>query len=266
MATFYTDLANIQQQGNNFPGAPGQPQIVNPPFWQNNEIFEAPPMIIATYVWLGTEVANDIINIGILHAGALVDPTTSRVTNGLTAPAVSLTIAVGDNDLGLLSQLPIPNAAGAAGNVGQVDSLQAPTWVTGTQYQPGNVVLDATTAPVSQGFTALIATNGATAPRSAANTTWMPNWQRYSNSIAINGAAANVAFAGGTQFYGTPPSVVPYSITPGALVQGYVGATTGLFQQYVIQNDCWAQARILTTNTIAANTVSVFRLSVITSA
>jgi hypothetical protein len=264
MATWYTDVALAQQQGNNFPGAPGQAQIINPPYWQNNALLESPPEIIATYVWTGNEAANDIINIAVLGAGYIVDPN-GKVSSGLTAPATTLTMAIGDNDLGLLTNLPIPNAAGAVAAVGQPGTtIQAPVWVSGTSYVPGNVVLDATSVPANQAYTCLVATSAATAPHSAANTTWMPNQQRYSNSINVAGAAGNVAFAAGTQMYGTPPSVVPFSVTPGASPTGYVAGTTGLFQQYQIQNDCWLQALLLTVNTTVANTVSVFRVPILT--
>lgn len=263
MATWFTDVALAQVQYNNFPGAPGMAQIVQPPTWQNNALFEAvPPMLLATYVLTGNEVANDIIQIAVLNAGTIVEPGISRVTTGLTAPGVTFTIAIGDNDLGALSNLPIPNQSVVA-QIGQADSLQAPTWVSGTAYVAGNVALDATTAPVNETFTALIATSGTTAPRSAANTTWMPNRQRYSNSISIAGGAANVAFAGGTQMYGTPPSICPFSIIPGQSPTGYVASTSGLFQQYQIQNDCWLQAKVLTTNVLVANTVLVFRVGII---
>lgn len=266
MATWYTDIATVQQQGNNFPGAPGQAQIVQPPFWQNSSIFEGNnDSIVATYIWTGTEAANDIINIALLPAGCMVDPTNSIVSSGLTAPATTLTIAVGDNDLGLLSNLPIPNPQAGVAAVGiPATTLQAPVWVSGTTYVAGNVVLDAASVPANQAFTALSTTSGTTAPHSAANTVWMPNQQRYSNSISIAAAAGNVTFSGGTQNYGTPPSVVPFSVTPGSLPTGFVTTTTMLFQQYVIQNDCWLQAILLTANTPVANTVSVFRVPIFT--
>jgi hypothetical protein len=267
MATWYTDVANVQQQYNNFPGAPGQVQIVQPPFWQNNPLFEGPPEIVATYVMTGSEAANDIINIAVLGAGWMVDPN-GKIATGLTAPTSGvLTLAIGDNDLGLMANLPISNAAGAAAAVGQpATTLQAPVWVSGTSYVPGNVVLDATSVPANEAFTCLVATSGTTAPSSAANTTWMPNRQRYSNSIVCNTAALNVAFSGGTQNYGTPPSVLPQAVSPGVAISGYIAASTGLFQQYQIQNDCWLQAKFLTlTATIAANSVLVFRVPVITS-
>lgn len=265
MATWYTDVATVQQQGNNFPGAPGQAQIVQPPFWQNNALFEGPLEIVATYVWTGNEAANDIINIAILNAGVIVDPN-GHVSSGLTAPATTLTMAIGDNDLGLLANLPIPNAAGAAAAVGQTQTtIQAPVWVSGTSYVPGNVVLDAASTPANQPYTCLVATSGTTAPHSAANTTWMPNAQRYSNSINVAGAAGNVAFAAGTQMYGTPPSVVPQSVSPGVVATGFAAGSSALFQQYQIQNDCWLQALLLTVNTPVANTVSVFRVPLLTA-
>ena len=265
MAFWYTDVATIQQQYNNFPGAPGQAQVVNPPFWQTNALLEGPVTITATYVWTGSEAGNDIINIAILPAGVIVDPN-GHVSSGLTTVATTLTMAIGDNDLGLLSALPIPNAAAGYANVGNpATTMQAPLWVSGTTYAAGNVVIDATSTPANQTCTCLVATSGATAPHSAANTTWMPNQQRYSNSIVTNAAAGNVAFASGTQFYGTPPSVLPFSVTPGTLPTGYIAASTALFQPYQIQNDCWLQALLLTCGTPVANTVSIFRVPILTA-
>ena len=264
MATWYTDIANAQQQGNNFPGYPGQVQIGSPPTSQNNSLFEGPFEIVGTYVWTGNEAANDVINIAVLGAGWVVDPN-GHVASGLTAPATTLTMAIGDNDLGLLANLPIPNAQAGTSAVGQPGTtLQAPVWVTGTSYVAGNVVLDATSTPASMAYTCLVATSGSTAPHSAANTTWMPNNQRYSNSIDVHAASGNVAFSGGTQFYGTPPSLVPFSTSPGTAATGFTSAQS-LFQQYQIQYDCWLQALLLTVNATVANTVSVFRVPVLTA-
>lgn len=265
MATWYTDIANAQIQGNNFPGASGQAQIVQPPTWQNNPLLEGVNQIVGTYVWTGSEAANDVINIAILPAGVIVEPN-GKVASGLVAPATTLTVAIGDNDLGIISGLPIPNGAAAVAAVGfPATTIQAPIWVTGTTYVAGNVVLDAASTPANMAYTCLATTSGATAPHSAANTVWMPSNQRYSNSINVAGAAGNVAFAGGTQNYGTPPSVVPQSVSPGVAATGYAAATSGLSQQYQIQNDCWLQALILTCNTPVANTVSVFRCGLINS-
>jgi hypothetical protein len=263
MAIWNTDVALAQIQGNNFPGAPGQAQIVQPPTWQNNPLLEGPPDVLATYIWTGNEAANDIINIAVANAGWIVK-TGGQVCSGVTAPAATLTVAIGDNDLGLLTSLPIPNAAGAQATVGQLSSIQAPLWVSGTTYVPGNVVIDAASTPANQVFTCVANTSGATAPHSAATTVWMPNSQRYSASIDIHAASGIVAFAGGTQAYGGPASILPFAITPGAVPTGYT-ANTLLAQQYQIQNDCWLQALILTAATIAVGTISVFRIPVLAS-
>lgn len=262
MATFFTDVATAQVQGANFPGYPGQPAIVPPPTVQNNPLFEGPPEILATYVWAGTEAANDIINIAIGRAGWIISPT-GRVASGVTAPATTLTMAIGDNDLGLLANLPIPSVSGASAATGFPNTtLQAPTWVSGTTYAPGNVVLDATSTPANLTYTCISATSGTTAPHSAATTVWMPNYQRYSTSINTAGASGAVSFATGIQLYGGPASVVPYSVTPGAAAQGY-STTALLAQQYQLQNDCWIQALLLTVATPVANAVSTFRIPVL---
>jgi hypothetical protein len=269
MATWYTDVALVQQQYNNFPGAPGSVQIVQPPYWQNNAIQEGPGVITATYTVSSgaTETVGDTINIAKLEAGYLIDPSFAHVNTGLTAPATTLTISVGDNDMGLLANLPIPNPSGAQPTYGQATSISAPQWVSGTTYVYGNVVQDAAASSGSfQQYDTYMCvastTNGTTAPHSAANTVWMPCNQRYSNSIDVHAASGNVAFAGGTQLYGGPASILPYAITPGTLASGFT-ATAALNTPYIIQNDCWLQARILTLNTIVANTVLVFRVPVI---
>lgn len=267
MAIWYTDIALIQQQGNNFPGAPGQAQIVQPPYWQNNAVFDGGTFLTATYTVSSgaTEAAGDTINIAKLEAGWALDPN-GHVSTGLTAPATTLTIAVGDNDMGLLANLPIPNASGAQPTYGQATSISAPQWVSATSYVPGNVVQDAAASSGTfvqyDTFVCVAATSGTTAPHSAANTTWMPCTQRYSNSISVAAASGNVAFAGGTQLYGGPASILPFAVQPGVAPTGFT-ATSVLNQPYVIQNDCWLQARILTVNTLVANTLLVFRVPVL---
>ena len=270
MAIWYTDVALAQQQYNNFPGAPGEVQIVQPPFWQNRSQFEGPPIITATYqVSSGaTEAVGDIINIALLEEGYLVDPN-GKVSTGLTGPATTLTVSIGDNDLGLLSTLPIPNGAAGTANIGNpAQTLQAPDWVSGTTYAAGNVVCDqaASSGIFVKGdtFTCVAATSGTTAPHSAATTVWMPNYQRYSGTISVAAASANVAFAGGTQLYGGAASVLPFSVTPGQAALGFT-ATTLLNQPYVIQHACWLQARILTVGTLVANTLLVFRVPIVTA-
>lgn len=270
MAIFYTDVALVQQNALNFPGAPGQAQIVQPPYWQNNALFEGPPCITATYqvTAAASEAVGDIINIAKLEAGWVVDPN-GHIGTGLTAPAATLTVGVGDNDLGMLSTLPIPNGAAAAAAIGNpATTLQAPAWVSGTSYVPGNVVTDqaASSGIFVSGdtYTCIAATSASTAPHSAATTVWMPNYLRYSGSVTVAAASLNTVFAGGAQLYGGPASVLPFSVTPGTAPTGFT-ATTILNQPYVIQNDCWLQARVLTVGTLVASTILVFRVPILTA-
>ena len=259
MAIWYTDVANNQIQGNNLPGQIGVQNLPNPDGGpeQNNPNFEGPPEVTATYVWTGSEAAGDIINIAIAREGMLVSPA-GRVGSGTTAPATTLTVAIGDNDLGLLSALPIVNPGAASGALGTLNSLQAPVWVSGTAYVAGNVVLDAASTPSNQTYTCILAVTGPTAPHSDA-THWIANQVRYSASIDIHAASGNVLFASGTQLYGGVPANCPQSVLPGQAQVGY--STSQLFgQPYIIQHDCWLQAVILTANTIVANTISVFRI------
>ena len=265
MAIWYTDVATNQEIGSNWPGAPGQQEITNQPGSQNNPLLEGPPDVTATYTWTGSEAANDIINIAVAPAGVVISPN-GHVSSGLTAISSTLTLAIGDNDLNLPTALPIANPSGVQQLTGAAGQITAPTWVSGTTYVAGNVVLDATSTPANQAYVALISTSGSTAPHSAANTTWMPTSQRYSNSIDCHAAAGNVAFAGGTQLYGGPASLLPYSVVPG---QAALGLTANQIANnpYQIQQDCWIQALILTINTttINANSVSVFRLGLTAS-
>lgn len=257
MAFWYTDIANAQQIGNNYGGQIGLSQIVNPPNLGNISVLEGPPDVIATYVWTGNELANDVIRIALAPAGVCISPN-GHVSSGLTGIAPTLTLSIGDNDVGIASNQPVVNQAAVSAGVGLVNSTQAPLWVSGTSYVPGNVVIDANSTPANLTFTCLTATSGSTAPHSAANTTWMPNNQRYANAIDCHAASGNVAFAGGSQLIGLPP----ISLTPGTAATGYSGGTA-LFQPYIIQGDCWIEALIATINTttVNANSVSVFRLT-----
>lgn len=259
MAIYYTDVATNQIQGVNFPGYPGSPTLTTQPGSENNALFEGPPEVLATYTWTGLEAANDIINIAIADAGWVVKGTGS-VGSGTVAPATTLTVAIGDNDLNLPSALPIPNPQSV---VAQPAGFQAPLWVSGTSYVAGNVVIDAASTPANQTFTCILAVSGATAP-SSDSSHWIANQKRYSGSINIAGASGNVAFAAGTQLYGGPASIVPYSTTPGSVPQGLT-ANQIANQQYVIQNDCWLQAVILTCSSPVAGAVSVFRIGVVAS-
>ena len=205
--------------------------------------------------------------IGKLEAGVIVDPN-GKVSSGGTAPGTTLTVAVGDNDLGDPALLPLTNAAALLGSIPNQPIVTAPLWVSGTTYAAGNVVRDG--AASSGVFTqydvymAVAATSGSTAPHSAATTIWMPAYQRYSGSINIAGASSNVAFAGGTQLYGGAASLLPYSVTPGQAALGLT-ANELLNQQYQIQNDCWLQARILTASTLTAGTFLTFRVPLLSA-
>lgn len=269
MPIFYTDIALCQQLGNNFPGAPGQAQIGQPPFYQNYALCEGPPTIVAIYTVSSgaTEAVGDTINIAKGEEGWLVEPT-GRVSTGVTAPAATLTIGVGDNDLGLLTARPVASAAGAQATVGQTTSIQAPAWVSGTAYVPGNVVVDNAASSgifvTGDTYTCVAATSGTTAPHSAATTVWQPNYLRYSGSIDVHAALTTTSFAGGIQSYGGPASILPFAVTPGSVPTGLTAAQIANLP-YILQSDCWIQARILTVGTLVASTILVFRIGVIAS-
>ena len=264
MATWYTDVATNQIVGNNFPGDQGMTQIGQPPSTFNNDLFQGPPEIAATYTWTGNELANDVINIALLKAGSLVSPN-GHVSSGLTGIAPTLTLAIGDNDLAVLTLRPVQNPS-ATSSQGYTSVITAPNWVSAGAYVYGNVVTDPNSTPANLTYTCVAATSAATAPHSAANTVWMPNNQRYSNSIDVHAAAGNVAFSGGTQGYGGPLSVLPNSVLPNS-VPGNATAAVLANNPYQIQQDCWLQATILTINTtnLNANAVSVFRVTLIAS-
>ena len=231
MAIYYTDVASNQIQGVNFPGQSGLGMLTPQPGVQNNPILEGPSKITATYTWTGNEAQYDIINIAIIPSGAMIDPN-GRVSSGVTAPATTLTLAIGDNDQGLASNLPIPNPQTAPNSL---TVIQAPTWVSGTTYAAGTIVLDATSSPANQPYTAVAATSGTTAPHSAATTVWMPNSQRYSTAINCAGASGNVSTTGGT----------------------------ALYAPYLVSEDCWLQALVATIGSPVAGTTSVFRFEII---
>ena len=231
MAIYYTDVASNQIQGVNFPGQSGLGMLTPQPGVQNNPILEGPSKITATYTWTGNEAQYDIINIAIIPSGAMIDPN-GRVSSGVTAPATTLTLAIGDNDQGLATNLPIPNPQTAPNSL---TVIQAPTWVSGTTYAAGTIVLDATSSPANQPYTAVAATSGTTAPHSAATTVWMPNSQRYSTAINCAGASGNISTTGGT----------------------------ALYAPYLVSEDCWLQALVATIGTPVAGTTSVFRFEII---
>lgn len=251
MAIFYTDVAQNQRQGVNFPGQPGDTTLTPQPGSQNNPLLEGPYAVVATFIWTGAEAVGDIINVCIADAGYIVDPN-GQVSSGPTAPAATLTVAIGDNDLALASALPVVNPQQI---VAQPGGYQAPLWVSGTSYVAGNVAYDAASTPANQVFTCLKPVSGSTAPHSD-STNWVANQVRYSTSLDIHAASGNVSWAGGTQLWGGPP----IALVTGTLPTGYT-ANQLIAQPYQIRNDCWIQAVILTASTIVANTVSVFRFN-----
>ena len=265
MAIWYTDVATNQIQGANFPGFPGAGTLTTQPGTQNNSLFEGPPEIVATYTWNGNEAANDIINIAIAPAGVMVSPR-GVMCGGLKGVTSTLTLSIGDNDLGSPSKLPIPNPQSLQTTATVSPIINAPEWVSGTAYAAGNVVIDSNSTPAGLTYTAVAATSAATAPHSAANTVWMPNNQRYANANDPKAASSNVAFTGGTQNYGGAASVLPNSVIPNSVPSNLTAAQL-LNQPYQIQQDCWIQALIATLNTgnLNANAVTVFRIPLITA-
>lgn len=263
MAVWYTDVAQNQKQLLNFPGTSGEGYLTNQPGTQNRPLLEGPPEITATYTWTGNEAANDIINIAIAPAGVVVSPN-GKVSSGLTAPAATLTVAIGDNDLAIASLLPITNTAAIQSATGIPAVHTAPNWVSGTTYAPGNVVTDPNSTPANLTYTCVAATSGTTAPHSAATTVWMPNDQRYSAAIDVHAASGNVAFSGGTQLYGGPMSMLPTSVVANTQPANATAAQLAN-NPYQVQGDCWIQALIVTLTTPAANAVSVFRIPLIAS-
>ena len=232
MAIYYTDVASNQIQGVNFPGQAGQTMLTPQPGVQNNPILEGPSKIIATYTWTGNEAQYDLINIAIIPSGAMIDPN-GRVSSGTTAPATTLTLAIGDNDQGLASNLPIPNGQTAANSL---TVIQAPTWVSGTVYAVGQIVLDAASSPANQTYTCIKATTSSqtTAPHSD-TTYWIANSVRYSTAINCAGASGNVSTTAGT----------------------------ALYAPYLVSEDCWLQALVATIGTPVAGTTSVFRFEIV---
>lgn len=267
MAIKFSDLALRQAIGANFPGAPGQAQIGQPPTAQTNPLFEGPTNILAQYVLDGTEAVGDIILIGVGQEGWIIG-TAGKVASGIVAPAATLTLAIGDNDIGLATARPAVNPGAIAAAVGGPYSTQAPAWVSGTTYAVGNVVLDTAASSgifvQNDSYVCMSATSGATAPHSAATTVWMPTYQRYSGSISTAAANGNVLFTGGTQLWGGPAVQLPFAVTPGAIPTGYT-ANELLFQKYQLQTDCWIMARVLTSGTPVAGTVLCFDVPVIAS-
>ena len=248
MAIWYSDVATRQLQGNNFPGIVGQGQGISTlPSTQNDPLFEGPFEMTPTYTWTGTEAANDYIVWGIIPAGQGVDPW-GHWQNGATAPATTLTATVGDNDLGLIISsvtggLPITNPTAAITNP---TGIQAPTWLTGTTYVAGQVVLDPGATPANSTWTCILGLTSATQPHSDASH-WLANDTRYSAAINVAATSAAVAM--------TPPAI--YLGTPAQNLQG--------FNPYTVVNDCWLVSRLATLVTPVAGALSMLRVQLNTN-
>lgn len=94
MANLYTNIAQNQRDGLNFPGGgpTTQPGQYNDPVFELSDQSE----IIATYTMTGAELAGDTIFVARIGPGALVDPVRSNVAgNGIGTTA---SITVGDTD------------------------------------------------------------------------------------------------------------------------------------------------------------------------
>jgi hypothetical protein len=97
MATLYTNVANNQRDGANFPGAGGVTGTPTPGGF-NDPVFELGTCseIIAVYTMTGAELANDVINIARIGQGVVVDPVRSSVAgNGI---ATTASVQIGDTD------------------------------------------------------------------------------------------------------------------------------------------------------------------------
>lgn len=96
MATLYTNVAQNQRDGLNFPGGPGG--LTTQPGGFNDPVFELGTQseIVATYTMTGAELAGDTIFIARVGGGCVVDPVRSSVAgNGVGTTA---SIQVGDTD------------------------------------------------------------------------------------------------------------------------------------------------------------------------
>lgn len=95
MATLYTDIAQNQRDGLNFPGGSGG--LTTQPGGFNDPVKELGTLSLPTcvYTMTGAEIQNDIINVMRLTMGAVVDPSGNVFGNGI---ATTATITVGDTD------------------------------------------------------------------------------------------------------------------------------------------------------------------------
>lgn len=145
MAILYTDIANNQKDGNNFPGG----GMTTQPGQYNDPVLELGTLSlpICTYTMTGAEVQNDIIYVCRLTMGAAVDPVRSNVVgNGIGTTG---SVQIGDTDtvggtvspnqtrystaLAVSADLSATTAvsyAGGAALVAPVETTDDPVWVT----------------------------------------------------------------------------------------------------------------------------------------
>jgi len=96
MATLYTDIAQNQRDGLNFPGGPGG--LTTQPGGFNDPVFELGDcsIVVAVYTMTGAEAQNDVINVLRVGGGCVVDPVRSNVAgNGVGTTA---SVQIGDTD------------------------------------------------------------------------------------------------------------------------------------------------------------------------
>lgn len=140
MANLYTNIAQNQRDGLNFPGGGGlttQPGSFNDPVFELGDQSE----VIATYTMTGAELAGDTIFVCRLGMGAVVDPVRSSVAgNGIGTTA---SIQLGDNDTngGLGAASPTRYSTAVAVNA-DMSATSAVSFVGGssliTPYQTGD--------------------------------------------------------------------------------------------------------------------------------
>lgn len=100
MAQLYTNIAQNQRDGLNFPGGGGlttQPGSFNDPVFELGTVTD----IVAVYTMTGAELAGDTINIARIGGGAVVDPVRSSVAGNGVGTTASITVGDTDTAAGL---------------------------------------------------------------------------------------------------------------------------------------------------------------------
>lgn len=149
MAILYTDIANNQRDGLNFPGGPGgltaQPGGFNDPVYELGTCSE----IIAVYTMTGAELALDVINVARIGTGVLVDPVRSSVAGNGVGTTASITVGDDDTAGGTIAAsttrystaivvsadmtaTTAVNFAGGTALITPFETTNDPTWITAT--------------------------------------------------------------------------------------------------------------------------------------